>query len=147
MVGGSARVADGRVVEVRVRNGDVAYGDLDDGHRDVAVVPLACVTGGTMRWTSVWLYVPDAAAPGGVRRLTEVQPFAEAREGGGAVIDGRFLEAARFSGGRLTTTWVTYADTDPNCCPSKVATVTQHLAGTALVNDGAPTVTDRPPAS
>ena len=41
-------------------------------------------------------------------------------------------------GAQVEVTWTRYADDDPNCCPSRLATVTYELDGDALDRVGRP---------
>jgi hypothetical protein len=120
------------------------FGDLTGDGSDEAVVHFRCETGGTLKWSTAWLYTSDAASPGGIRRLAQVDPLKDVLNPDGTrAIDGRNLDTVTIASGRLTTTWTVYADTDPNCCPSQLATVHQRWNGSALVNDGSPTVSGR----
>jgi hypothetical protein len=114
----------------------VVYGDLTGDGNDEAVVPLFCRTGGSMKWSRAWLYTGDSAAPGGVRRLDRV----EVDNGEGPTIDARYFSTGVIADRHLTTTWTTYAATDPNNVPTLTTTLRQHWNGSALVNDAPPAV-------
>jgi LppP/LprE lipoprotein len=121
----------GRFTRLRV-DPHVVYGDLDgDGH-DEAVVHVVCTYGanGAEDTLHVWAQT-GAGRTVHEASLTEPPPSVSGPlppAVDDVVVDGR----------RVEVTWTQYAAGDPNCCPSRLATVTYELDGDRLDSVGRP---------
>jgi LppP/LprE lipoprotein len=128
---GHSTVLDiGRYTRLEV-DPDVAYGDLDGNGDDEAVVHVVCNYGanGAEDTVHVWtkrggrtVHVAGLAEP--PRSVTGPLPPAV----DDVAVDGR----------RIEVTWTRYAGGDPNCCPSRLTTVTYELDGDRLDRVGKP---------
>jgi hypothetical protein len=104
----------------------VTYGNVDGDGDDEAVVHVVCSYGanGAEDTVHVW----DL-------RRGQVDHLAAVREPPESVT-GPLLPAvsdvAVVDGGRIAITWTSYAADDPNCCPSRLTTVTYELGGETL---------------
>ncbi|MGH9228059.1 MAG: hypothetical protein ACRD07_04880 [Acidimicrobiales bacterium] len=110
---------------------DVAYGDLDGDGGDEAVVHVVCTYGanGAEDTVHVWTQTRDRTVH--VASLTEPRrsvtgPLSPAVED--VAVDGRHVEV----------TWTRYAAGDPNCCPSRLTTVSYELDADGLDRVGGP---------
>jgi hypothetical protein len=111
---------------------NVAYGDLDGDGRDEAVVHVVCGYGanGAEDTVHVWtqtrtgrtVHVASLTEP----PLSVTGPLPPAVAG--VAVDGRQVEV----------TWTHYAAGEPNCCPSRLTTVTYELDGDRLDRVGRP---------
>jgi hypothetical protein len=128
---GRSSVLDiGRVTRLEV-DPDVAYGDLDGDGNDEAVVHVVCTYGanGAEDTVHVWtqrrgrtVHLASVTEP--PRSITGPLPPAVA----GVAVHASQVEV----------TWTRYAAGDPNCCPSRLTTVTYRLEGDALDRVGRP---------
>lgn len=128
---GRSSVLDiGRVTRLEV-DPDVEYGDLDGNGTDEAVVHVVCTYGanGAEDTVHVWtqrrgrtVHIASLTEP--PRSVTGALPPAVA----GVAVHGQQVEV----------TWTRYAADDPNCCPSRLTTVTYELDGDALDRVGRP---------
>jgi hypothetical protein len=126
VAGGRSPVLDiGRFTRLEV-DPNVAYGDLDGDGGDEAVVHVVCTYGanGAEDTVHVWtqtragrtVHVASLTEP--PRSVTGPLPPAVAD----VAVDGR----------RVEVTWTHYAAGDPNCCPSRLTTVSYELDGDRL---------------
>jgi hypothetical protein len=126
VAGGRSPVLDiGRFTRLEV-DPNVAYGDLDGDGGDEAVVHVVCTYGanGAEDTVHVWtqtragrtVHVASLTEP--PRSVTGPLPPAVAD----VAVDGR----------RVEVTWTHYTAGDPNCCPSRLTTVSYELDGDRL---------------
>ena len=120
----------GRITRLEV-DPQVSYGDLDGDGNDEAVVHVVCTYGanGAEDTVHVWtqrrgrtVHVASVTEP--PRSVTGALPPAVS----GVAVDGALVDV----------TWTRYAADDPNCCPSRLTTVTYELDGDALDRVGRP---------
>jgi hypothetical protein len=111
----------------------VIYADLDDDGTDEAVVRATCLYGANGAQDTVQVWTVNRRVP------VLVDSVSGAPEG--VADDSRFPPAVgdvSTDGAELVVTFTTYADDDPNCCPSGQAVVTYQLDDGALAPVGRP---------
>jgi hypothetical protein len=121
----------GRFTRLRI-DPHVVYGDLDgDGH-DEAVVHVVCTYGanGAEDTLHVW------AQTGAGRTVHEASLTEPPPSVSGPLPPA--VDDVMVDGRRVEVTWTQYAAGDPNCCPSRLATVTYELDGDRLDSVGRP---------
>jgi hypothetical protein len=109
----------------------VAYGDLDGDGRDEAVVHVVCTYGANGAEDTVHVWTQTRGRTVHVASLTE-PPRSVTGPLPPAVDD------VAVDGGQIEVTWTHYAAGDPNCCPSRLTTVTYDLDGDGLDRVGRP---------
>lgn len=106
---------------------DVDYGDLDGNGKEYAAVRTEIWTGGTGRFSSVWVYLPSGPSADVVART----PLGDRGDGG--VADSRVIDGALV---------VDNNDLPQGaCCPTAVTRHTYKLTGTTLTEVSAPETT------
>jgi hypothetical protein len=128
---GRSSVLDiGRVTRLEV-DPDVAYGDLDGNGNDEAVVHVVCTYGANGAEDTVHVWTQRQGRTVHVASLTEPP-----RSVTGALPPA--VAGMAVHGSQVEVTWTSYAADDPNCCPSRLATITYELDGDALDRVGRP---------
>jgi hypothetical protein len=128
---GRSSVLDiGRVTRLEV-DPDVVYGDLDGNDTDEAVVHVVCTYGANGAEDTVHVWTQRGGRTVHVASLTEPP-----RSVTGALPPA--VAGVAVHGAQVEVTWTRYAADDPNCCPSRLATVTYELDGDALDRVGRP---------
>ncbi len=120
----------GRVTRLEV-DPDVAYGDLDGDGNDEAVVHVVCTYGANGAEDTVHVWTQRRGRTVHVASLTEPP-----RSIAGPLPPA--VEDVAVHGQRVEVTWTRYAAGDPNCCPSRLTSVTYELDGDALDRIGRP---------
>jgi hypothetical protein len=120
----------GRFTRLEVDPG-VAYGDLDGDGSDEAVVHVVCTYGANGAEDTVHVWTQTRGRAVHVASLTE-PPRSVTGPLPPAVDD------VAVDGGRVRVTWTQYAVGDPNCCPSRLTTVTYELDDDGLDRVGRP---------
>jgi hypothetical protein len=126
----------GRFTRVEI-DPDVAYGDVDGDGDDEAVVHVTCSYGANATQDTVHVWRAAAGRPVHVASVGE-PPASITGPLAPTVIDVAIAD------GRVEVTWTSYADDDPNCCPSERATIRYELDGDDLQRVGRPTVHPAP---
>jgi LppP/LprE lipoprotein len=114
-------------------DGSTLYADLDGDGTDEAIVRATCTYGANGAQDTVQVWTVDRRLP----RLVDAIGGAPAA----VADDSRFppgVEDVEVDGDELVVTYTTYADDDPNCCPTGQAVVTYGLDGGALGTVGRP---------
>ena len=110
---------------------DVAYGDLDGDGNDEAVVHVVCTYGANGAEDTVHVWTQRRGRTVHVASLTEPP-----RSVAGPLPPA--VEAVAVDGPQVEVTWTRYAAGDPNCCASRLTTVSYELDGDALERVGRP---------
>jgi LppP/LprE lipoprotein len=130
---GRSSVLDiGRVTRLEV-DPDVAYGDLDDNGTDEAVVHVVCTYGANGAEDTVHVWTQRRGRTVHVASLTEPP-----RSVTGALPPA--VAGVAVHGQQVDVTWTRYTADDPNCCPSRLTTVSYELDGDALDRVGRPVI-------
>jgi hypothetical protein len=120
----------------RLEVGDVLYGDLDGDGSEEAVVHTVCNYGANGRQDTVQVWALNGRLPMLVDSVSNAP---------GSVSDDSSLppsvQSVALDGGELLITYSHFADDDPHCCPSELATVAYALDG-GLEAVGDPEITD-----
>jgi hypothetical protein len=111
---------------------DVAYGDLDRDGSDEAVVHVVCTYGANGAEDTVQVWTENRAG-----RTVHVASLTEPPRSVTGPLPPAVTDVA-VDGRRVEVTWTHYAAGDPNCCPSRLTTVTYELDGDALDRVGRP---------
>jgi hypothetical protein len=131
VAGGRSPVLDiGRVTRLEV-DADVVYGDLDGNGNDEAVVHVVCTYGANGAEDTVHVWTQRRGSTVHVASLTEPP-----RSVTGALPPA--VAGVAVHGSQVEVTWTRYAADDPNCCPSRLTTVTYELDGDELDRVGRP---------
>jgi LppP/LprE lipoprotein len=131
VAGGRSSVLDiGRVTRLEV-DPDVVYGDLDGNGNDEAVVHVVCTYGANGAEDTVHVWTQRRGRTVHVASLTEPP-----RSVTGALPPA--VAGVAVHGSQVEVTWTRYAADDPNCCPSRLTTVTYELDGDELGRVGRP---------
>jgi LppP/LprE lipoprotein len=114
-------------------DGNALYADLDGDGNDEAIVRATCTYGANGAQDTVQVWSVDRRLP------VLVDVIGAAPES--VADDSRFPPAVQdvaVEGDDLVVTYTTYADDDPNCCPTGQAVVTYGLDDGALGTVGRP---------
>jgi hypothetical protein len=122
---GRSRILDVRWFTRLEVDPDVAYADLAGDGDDEAVVHVVCNYGANGAEDTVHVWTLARGRPVHLASLSEPPES----------VRGPLLPAVAdvaVDHGRIEVTWTRYAEHDPNCCPSKLTTVSYELDGDDL---------------